>query len=164
MKTKRSKIRIDVLSPPPPPPPQLQAIVNEVDDDGSGEIEYSEFLTIMWNLKSGKGTSKLATSMSSALSSNIFSKAVKSPFKAKEPQNIRQLWSTDEEDRTRWILAVEECIRAMNEIREADKEKKRERKRNKKKSRKKVRSESHKLRPNLRLLTLNPAEEEPEKW
>ncbi|GMI21730.1 hypothetical protein TrRE_jg6350 [Triparma retinervis] len=116
---------------------ELQAIVDEVDDDGSGEIEYDEFLTIMWNLKSGKGTSKLAKSMSSALSSNIFSKAVKSPFKAKEPQNVRQLWSADEEDRTRWILAIEGCVSAMNEIREADKEKKRARKRSKKKNRKK---------------------------
>ena len=44
---------------------ELNAIIDEVDDDGSGEVEYMEFLNIMWNLKSGKGTSKLARGMSS---------------------------------------------------------------------------------------------------
>jgi len=117
---------------------ELQAIVDEVDDDGSGEIEYIEFLSIMWNLKSGNKSSKLASSMSSALSSNIFPKSgIKSPFKLKTPSNTRQLWSSDEEDRTRWILAIEECITSMKEGIEAQKQRKRERKKKKKERRKK---------------------------
>ena len=35
---------------------ELQAMVDEVDKDGSGVIEWDEFLIIMWNLKNGKNS------------------------------------------------------------------------------------------------------------
>ena len=35
---------------------ELQQLVDEVDKDGSGVIEWDEFLVIMWNMKNGKKT------------------------------------------------------------------------------------------------------------
>ncbi|GMH77081.1 hypothetical protein TrST_g4093 [Triparma strigata] len=87
---------------------ELQQIVDEVDEDGSGEIEYSEFLSIMFNLKSGK-KSALGDKFGGALKFG-FPKGVKSPFKSKQPSNIRQLWSDSEAERSQWILAIEATV------------------------------------------------------
>ena len=87
---------------------ELQKLVDEADEDGSGEIEYSEFLTIMFNVKSGKN-SAIGDKLSGGLKFG-FSKAVKSPFKSKQPSNERQLWADNEAERGSWILAVEGVI------------------------------------------------------
>ncbi|GMH49940.1 hypothetical protein TL16_g00655 [Triparma laevis f. inornata] len=87
---------------------ELQQIVDEVDEDGSGEIEYSEFLSIMFNLKSGK-KSALGDKFGGALKFG-FPKGVKSPFKSKQPSNVRQLWSDSEAERGQWILAIEGTV------------------------------------------------------
>lgn len=54
---------------------ELQEMVDEVDKDGSGVIEWDEFLTIMWNLKSGK-KSGLGGILGNALSQGFKRSAV----------------------------------------------------------------------------------------